>query len=882
MRAFDRIKSGIPDLDRDLDNIRLGDNVVWHVSDLNEFKLFVDPFIKQALKDQRNLIYIRFANHDPFIDITPEEQKILDQKDPNKPEAYTMVKRESGLKIYQVDPSTQFEAFTVAVHNIIAKEGRFSFYVFDSLSELQTAWSADLMMGNFFRVTCPYLFDLDTVAYFPLHRGNHSFETIAKIRDTTQLLIDIYSEDDEIYIHPLKIWNRYSQNMFLGHKYNKDDQTIEVLTDGVGVSRFYQVLNKSSAYHNEQTTDNWDRFFTLAHLQYRNGEDITDKCDRMCKMMMSKDPHMLSLIKENFEPLDYFDIYNRLIGSGMIGGKACGMLLARKIIKNQLPEEYKRLEPHDSFYIGSDMFYTYIVANDLWDLRIKQRTKEGYYVEAAKLKKALKNGEFPEEIRENFKRILDYFGQTPIIVRSSSFLEDGFGNAFAGKYESVFCVNRGTFEERLEDFENAVKTVYASTMDISALEYRNINNLSDIDEQMALLVQRVSGSYYEDYYFPTVAGVGYSYSPYSPLPDMDKGAGMLRLVMGLGTKAVDRTQNDYPRIINLDKPKVVTMTNIADRHRYSQHSLDVLDLEEIAVKEHPVSEGLAVLPRYAKNEVIEHDKEIEDRYREQGNPREVVFVSCQGMVNNKIFTGMMKNILQSLEENYNYPVDIEFTVNIGENHSFVVNLVQCRPLTTSKSNETVQLPEVKNDIFFHIKDASMGRSRKEDVDVVVIVDPHKYYEFPYNEKPYIARVIGQINEFYKNKGKKLMLIVPGRIGTSSPELGIPVTFANISDFFAILEVSYSAVGYVPELSFGSHLFQDLVEADIFYGALFEDETRIVYDTKILDNFQNKLRDIDSSFNEEIYEMVNVVEIDSEKMEFYYDMKEDECICFLNK
>jgi len=165
---------------------------------------------------------------------------------------------------------------------------------------------------------------------------------------------------------------------------------------------------------------------------------------------------------------------------------------------------------------------------------------------------------------------------------------------------------------------------------------------------------------------------------------------------------------------------------------------------------------------------------------------------------------------------------------------------------------------------------------------VVIVDSHKYYEFPYNEKPYIARVIGQINEFYKNKGKKLMLIVPGRIGTSSPELGIPVTFANISDFFAILEVSYSAVGYVPELSFGSHLFQDLVEADIFYGALFEDETRIVYDTKILDKFQNKLRDIDSSFNEEIYEMVNVVEIDSEKMEFYYDMKEDECICFLNK
>lgn len=882
MRSFDRIKSGIPDLDKSLDNIRLGDNVVWHVSELDEFRLFVKPFINQALKDHRNLIYIRFAYHEPFVDITPEEQEMLNKRDPNSDELYTMIQRENGLKIYQVDPSTQFEAFTVAVHNIITKEGRFSFYVFDSLSELQVAWSADLMMGNFFRVTCPYLFQLDTVAYFPLHRGSHSFETIAKIRDTTQLLIDIYSEDDEIYIHPLKIWNRYSQSMFLGHKYNKEDQSIEVLTDGVGVSRFYQVLNKSSAYHNEQTTDNWDRFFTLAHLQYRNGEDITDKCDRMCKMMISKDSHMFQLVKENLEPSDYFEIYNRLIGSGMIGGKACGMLIARKIIKNKLPEEYKRLEPHDSFYIGSDMFYTYIVANHLWDLRIKQRTKEGYYVEAKKLKKELQNGIFPEEIRENFKRILDYFGQTPIIVRSSSFLEDGFGNAFAGKYESVFCVNRGTFEERLQDFENAVKTVYASTMDISALEYRNRNHLEDIDEQMALLVQRVSGSYYEDYYFPTVAGVGYSYSPYSPLPDMDKKAGMLRLVMGLGTKAVDRTQNDYPRIINLDKPKVVTMTSMADRHRYSQHSLDVLDLKEVSVKEHPVSEGLEVLPRYAKNEVVEHDTEIEERYKEQGNPREVVFVSCQGMVNNKEFTNMMQNILKTLEENYNFPVDIEFTVNIGKQHSFVVNLVQCRPLSISKSNENIEIPQIQDNILFHIKDASMGRSRRENIDVIVTVDPHKYYEFPYNKKSNIARIIGKINDYYKHENINLMLIVPGRIGTSSPELGIPVTFADISDFFAILEVSYSEVGYVPELSFGSHLFQDLVEADIFYGALFEDETRLVYDTHLLDQFPNQLKNIDSTLGDEIYEMVDVVEIKDGKMEFYYDMKKDEAISYYEK
>ena len=98
MRSFDRIESGIPDLDKSLDNIRLGDNVVWHVSELDEFRLFVKPFINQALKDHRNLIYIRFAYHEPFVDITPEEQEMLNQRDPNSDELYTMIQRENGLK----------------------------------------------------------------------------------------------------------------------------------------------------------------------------------------------------------------------------------------------------------------------------------------------------------------------------------------------------------------------------------------------------------------------------------------------------------------------------------------------------------------------------------------------------------------------------------------------------------------------------------------------------------------------------------------------------------------------------------------------------------------------------------------------------------------
>src|SRR5699024_232179 len=176
-------------------------------------------------------------------------------------------------------------------------------------------------------------------------------------------------------------------------------------------------------------------------------------------------------------------------------------------IYQELPQYRHRLEPHDSYYIGSDVFYTYIVSNNCWETRIAQRTDEGYFEKAGALKEALLSGSFPPDIREKFRKLLEYFGQSPIIVRSSSFLEDGFGNAFAGKYESVFCVNQGTPEERLLAFEAAVRTVYASTMDISALEYRKIQGLDHHDEQMAVLVQRVSGSYHGSYFFPSAAGM---------------------------------------------------------------------------------------------------------------------------------------------------------------------------------------------------------------------------------------------------------------------------------------------------------------------------------------------------------------------------------------
>ncbi|MDN0061058.1 PEP/pyruvate-binding domain-containing protein [Mediterraneibacter glycyrrhizinilyticus] len=854
MGAFDKIKSGLPGMDELLNYIRMGDNVVWSVADLEDFKFFAIPFAKQAIRDGRNLIYMRFADHEPLLTPRP------------------------GLKICEFDPDKGFEAFTVDIHDRITEEGKDAFYVFDSLSSLQSVWYTDLMMGNFFRVTCPYLFQLDTVAYFPLLRGRHSFEAVARIRDTTQLLLDVY-RSGRIYLHPLKVWNRYSTKMFLPHSCSLqqgEEYRFETVDGGVAMSRYYQLVEEEEEKNQDQNYDSHDRFFSLAKLDYQRGIFGGETERQIIESTLTKDRRLQEMIRKYFRPRDYFQLRDRMVGSGSLGGKACGMLLARKIIHTELPEYRKYFEPHDSFYIGSDVFYTYIVSNNCWETRIGQRTEEGYFTKAEALKDALLSGTFPPDIREKFRTLLEYFGQSPIIVRSSSFLEDGFGNAFAGKYESVFCVNQGSPEERMEAFETAVRTVYASTMDISALEYRKQRGLQHSDEQMAVLVQRVSGSYHGELFFPAAAGVGYSYSSYRWNKYMDPAAGLLRIVAGLGTRAVDRPDHDYPRLANLDRPAVPMQNSVADRHRFSQRIMDVLDTEKNELTETEIDSMLENLPLWYKKAVMERDYEAEAALKRMNRPRQVWFTTCQGLLENREFTELMQKMLKTLDRVYGNPVDIEYTVNLDEQGEFVVNLLQCRPLYTGGRGTVTEIPELpEKNVFFRLKDSAMGSSVKEKIDVVVQIDARAYYEYPYALKPQAAEAVGAINTYYKGKKKHILLMTPGRVGTSSPELGVPVSFAQISGFCGICEVSDNRAGYMPELSYGSHMFQDLVEAGIFYCALWGDERTVQYNEAFFGDLEN-LFPVICPERKELAKMVRVS--DPEDLWYWNNEQTGETVC----
>jgi pyruvate,water dikinase len=185
------ISTGISGLDKVITGLQLGDNVVWQIDSIGDYTEFVDPFVKKALEEKRRLVYIRFASHKPLL------------------------KKEKGITVYELNAAEGFESFSAQINSIARKEGEGVFYVFDCLSDLLSAWSNDLMIGNFFKITCPFLFELNTIAYFSLLRNRHSFKTVARIRDTTQLLVDVYNYNDKCYIHPLKVWNRYSPTMFL-------------------------------------------------------------------------------------------------------------------------------------------------------------------------------------------------------------------------------------------------------------------------------------------------------------------------------------------------------------------------------------------------------------------------------------------------------------------------------------------------------------------------------------------------------------------------------------------------------------------------------------------------------------------------------------------
>lgn len=801
MKSISHISTGLEGLDPVIDWLRLGDNVVWQVDDISGYQSIVRRFVERALHERRRVVYMRFAHHEPLLQ--PQE----------------------GVTIHCLDSGEGFESFSTQVHTIITSEGQGTFYVFDSLSDLLSAWATDLMIGNFFLITCPYLFELNTVAYFALVRCRHSYATVARIRETTQVLLDTYNCDNNFYIQPLKVWKRYSPTMFLPHL-EKEGAFIPV-TSSIDASRLFTHMCRFTD-SSRRNLDYWDRLFMEAEELNAPGADPQrrdDMISQLCDIMITRDPRMAALAKKHLGLEDMLDIKARLIGSGFIGGKTVGLLLSRKLLALDDAQDWQRyLEPHDSFYIGSDVFYSYLVNNGCWKLRMEQKTPEGYFSVAPVLADRMLHGSFPDDIKEHFYQMVEYFGQSPIIVRSSSLLEDSFGNAFAGKYESIFLANQGSPEERYEKFETAVKRIFASTMSEDALIYRRQRGLEFQDEQMALLVQRVSGSYRKHYFFPDIGGVGVSYNTFVWKEGLDPEAGMLRMVVGLGTRAVDRVEGDYPRLVALDDPLKRPFAGLDDLRTFSQHSVDVIDIQDNALGTRSFLDLVREGVEMPLEGIAVRDEETSQRLKEYGRKgQDAWIVTFDDFLTGTEFPSLMRSMMKTLEKQYDYPVDIEFTVNFATGGGYRINLVQCRPLQTIGEEKPVELPEDVSDrnIIFRMNGNFMGGSISQPVSRIIYVEPLAYMELPLQQKYDVGRVVGELNRRIPSRAAMpTMLLGPGRWGTTTPSLGVPVHFSEISNMSVLGEIASIEGNLMPELSYGTHFFQDLVENRIFFVAIF--------------------------------------------------------------
>jgi len=485
-------------------------------------------------------------------------------------------------------------------------------------------------------------------------------------------------------------------------------------------------------------------------------------------------------------------------------------------------------------------------------------------------------------VKEQFHRMLEYFGQSPIIVRSSSLLEDAFGNAFAGKYESFFCVNQGTPERRYEIFEESVRRIFASTMNEDALTYRLQRGLDQQDEQMALLVQRVSGTYRKHYFFPEVAGVGLSYNPFVWKQGMDPRAGMLRIVFGLGTRAVNRVENDYPRIVALDAPLVKSHGGIADARRFSQHDVDLLNLEDNRFHSLSLMQVIDEGVQARLDLIGVRDEETSERMRSTGRSGEDVWIlTFDELLSSTDFTTVMSRMLKDLEAVYQYPIDIEFTANFNAEGRLQVNLLQCRPFQTKGQKSQVVIPEriPKKKVFIRQEGNFMGGSVSQSLARIIYIDPKGYTKLTLSEKYDVARIVGRLNKLIERREDMPTAVFgPGRWGTTTPAMGVPVTFSEISKIAVIAEIAYRDGSLIPDLSFGTHFFQDLVETDIFYMAIYPEKEKVFFNTSWLESLPNRLLDLLPQEGR-YAEVVRVYDVREKDLRLVSDVVNQKLICY---
>jgi pyruvate,water dikinase len=584
----------------------------------------------------------------------------------------------------------------------------------------------------------------------------------------------------------------------------------------------------------------------------------------LVRRLLTDDPGFLLRARQHLEIEDFFGLLRHAAvlpkSHGRLGGKSAGLFLAERVL-------YRAVEHADilgkvrvprTFYIPSDGVLQFLAFNGLddlynWRYRDVSEIRQAY----PNVVEVFRSSRFTPELIAGLAAVLDDLGDQPLIVRSSSLLEDRLGAAFSGKYKSLFLANQGSRAERLRALEGAVAEVYASIFGPDAIQYRAERGLLDHHEEMAVMVQQVVGARVGRYFLPAFSGVGLSNNELRWSPRIRRDDGLLRIVPGLGTRAVDRVGDDYPVLVAPGQPGLRANASVDEVVRYAPRLVDVIDLVsgtfETVEAERLLREVGSRIPGIEQLvSVLDHDHLRRPSPLDLAAPGTRLLFTFEGLFRDTAFLTRMRTLLAVLKDAMDTPVDVEFASDGRE-----LYLLQCRPQTGGADAAPSPLPRdvPPEDVLFTAR-RFVSNGRVPDLTHVVYVDGEAYAALGSEARlRAVGRCIGRLNDVLPRR--QFVLMGPGRWGSRGDlRLGVSVGYADINHAALLVEVARRRGGSVPDLSFGTHFFQDLVESAIRYLPLYPDDPGVRFNEEFLRQAPSAL----THFVPDLAELADVVRV----------------------
>lgn len=507
-----------------------------------------------------------------------------------------------------------------------------------------------------------------------------------------------------------------------------------------------------------------------------------------------------------------FDEYSNFarIGNGSLGGKGRGLAFMGTMVKRypKLERENFTVDIPRTVVICTDMFDEFMEKNNLYPIALSEATDE-------EILQAFEAAALPERLLDDLMTLFEVV-HNPIAVRSSSLLEDSHYQPFAGIYKTYMIPRVEEKECMLRLLRSAIKAVYASVFYRDSKAYLTATqNLID-QEKMAIVLQEVVGSAYENYFYPTLSGVARSLNFY-PIGDEQAEDGIANVALGLGKYIVDggQTLRFSPR-----HPHHILQLSTTDfALRETQRKFYALDLENMAhtfetddafnLKSLTVKDAEAHGSiRLISSTYDPYDQVIHEGFYPGGRK----IISYANILQHDCFplAETIDRLLDIGKSEMGRPVEIEFAMNIeGDMAHFY--LLQIRPIVDNKETVDEDLTVIPQGDTVLTAESALGNGIVTDVTDIVYV---KTENFNAANNRLIAEEIERLNRQLTGEERSYILIGPGRWGSSDEWLGIPVKWPHISGARVIVECGLE--NYRIDPSQGTHFFQNLTSFGVGY------------------------------------------------------------------